>query len=212
MKKKVSNIKEKKITNKQKDNQNDNPSWYHYVFVLFCFFLIIYGIILIYDFYEKRYFLEKQENISNLILHNIEYKVGNVTYNLNFRNSREDLKNSNIIIQPTKIDVLNTLRFNFSFLNYSSQDNLEVLKASTLFVRFLGRVYKFQFNSNDFNNFENLNCSLSNNDYKVVVFNPYSKKEGIFFNKSNGCIEFLTNDSKRMNFLVEKFIFELINQ
>lgn len=187
---------------------DDEPSWYHYLLVFVIMGLIFLGIYGIYYFVEGKNFSEPINNQSVLIKY--PYKVGNITYNLYFENSFEELENMDVEFNLNKLDLLNTQTFTMSFLEYNGTDNGQVSKGSTKLVSFLRLVYNFKFDEGSFVMHNVTNCTSSSLENKVIVFNPYSDKEGVFYNSTNGCIEFLTYNATHTVDLVDKFMYEII--
>lgn len=197
-----------------KVEEDDEPSWYHYVIVL----LIIAGIILIpyvgYLFYDS-FHSESVNSINNsnssgLILTKYPYVKGNATYNLYFHSSISQIEDMNFPVEVDKLDLLNTHSFIMAFGNYTGTDNGEVSKSSTMLVSFLQTVYRFNFDNESFVRSNQINCSNSTFTNKVIIFNPYSDKEGVFYNRTNGCIELETNQPTHMINLVDKLIYGVV--
>jgi len=55
-----------------------------------------------------------------------------------------------------------------------------------------------------------VNCSTSTVKSKVVVFYPYSDKNGVFYNETNGCIEVLSRTPKEMVLVEDTLMYNLI--
>ncbi|MFW6026284.1 MAG: hypothetical protein ACOC16_00480 [Nanoarchaeota archaeon] len=200
-----------KKQNIDKDNQVEDiieqePSWYHYILVILVF-LCVFGILYL------GYYLFIEDDTNNLenqsMLHKVPYKVGNITYNLYFESSIKNLEDMDYIIEPTRINLLNTLSFKMSFLEYNNTDNGQVSKGSTKLTSFLKYVHLQKFTQDSFVKYNVTNCSDSTIRNKIIVFNPYSDKNGVFYDQKSGCIEFLTNDPKKMIDLTDKFIYEM---
>lgn len=190
----------------------DEPSWYHYVIVLFVLF-VIFGV-----FYCGYYFFGPDEssvvNLTNSS--NVQYKypyvVGNVTYNLYFASSPDEVASSDYIIEPSKIDILNTISYRMVFFEYNGTDNGQVSLGSTKLVSFLRLVFHYRFTLDSFYMINETNCSDSSIRDKVIVFNPYTNRSGVFFDRNNGCLEFDTQDPRDMVHLVDKFILNMVTQ
>ena len=140
------------------------------------------------------------------------YIKDNVTYNLYFHNTIEDIKNMNFPIEITKQNLLNTQNFIMSFDTYKGNTNGEVGIASTKLVSFLQFVYKYDFNQSSFKRITEFDCSDSTKQNKIITFNPKSDREGIFYNQTNGCIQFETQNPKHMADLIDKLIYEYIQE
>ncbi len=191
-------------------DEDDNPSWYHYVIVILAF-LGIFGLAYLgFYLYESNFVEQPAQNVSNNLLYKYSYKVGTTTYNIYFHNDPNTIDDLDFIVEPTKLDVLNSKNFRFSFPKYIGDDNGQVAKGSTMLLSFFQTVYRYEFEQDDFVSYNTTNCSASTFDDKVIVFNAYSDEVGVFYNESNGCIEFKTNNPKQVVDLVDKFIYNII--
>ena len=189
-----------------KEKPDDEPSWYHYLIVI-----IVIGAIFGLAYGGYYFFTENDTNNfeNKTMLYKYPYKVGNVTYNLHFESSLEDLSNMKYTIEPQKIDILNTINFRLSFMQYNGTDNGEVSKGSTKLASFLRHVHHYKFTNESFVNYNKTNCSSSTKRNKVIVFDPYSETNGVFYNETNGCIRFSTNDPQKMVDITDKFIYDM---
>lgn len=203
--------KEKKV----KSEGDDEPKLYHYLIVLFVivglFFAVYFGFNLYSDnFGDNDVVLN---NSDNKVLNKYQYKKGNVTYNFYFHNEVSDIRDSEMVIEPTKYNILNTREFLFTYMEYNGSDNGKVTVSSGLLMSFFKKVYGFTFNPDE--NIKLINstdCSNSTASHKVIIFNPYSDKEGVYFNQSNGCINVLSKSPERIIFVGEKFLYEILNE
>jgi len=200
-------VVDKEISIKKVDD--NEPSWYHYVIVLLFFGSVFWVVWFAFSFYDEQPI--DIHNSSNVVLHKYPYVVGNVTYNIYFQNSVDEIESMDFVVEPNKLDVLNTRRFVMSFMDYNGADNGEVTKSSTKVISFLKNVYRFKFDKDSFKMINESNCSTSSINYKVVLFNPYSNVTGVFYNNSNGCIEFLADSPDKIVSLSDKFIYDVIN-
>jgi len=200
-------------------NQDDEPSWYHYI-IVFMIFASIFGV-----FYLGYYFFyEDQSNIGNLtgmnntsldnnspvVLTKYPFVQGNITYNLFFHNTIDEIEAMNFPVQVDKLDLLNTRSFIMAFDNYNGTDNGEVARGSTKLVSFFSLVYTFEFNNESFVRTDVIDCSNSTLSEKVITFNPYSERVGVFYNQTNGCISFETDNPKDVVDLVDKLIYGVV--
>lgn len=214
IKKKVSKgkVEETKVI-RSSFKKDDEPDWYHYLIVVLFFAAVIAGIyygISYYDKTQREAAALNNSNGSSLILYNYPYKVGNVTYNIKFHSPVDEIVDMDYVVEPTKIDVLNTRNFRMVFLEYNGTDNGEVAKGSTMVLSFLKNVYRYKFDNESFAMIGDVNCSDSTVNEKVIVFDPYRNETGVFID-DNGCIEFVSNDSKVMIDLADKFVYNIIN-
>lgn len=192
--------------------QDDEPSWYHYLIVLLIMAAIIFIPWGIYTLYENSIDtdLNISNNNSNLVLTKFPYKKGNITYNLYFHNSILEIEGMNFPVQVNKLDLLNTQNFIMAFDIYNGTDNGEVTRGSTKMTSFLSTVYRFKFGENSFVRINQTNCENSTLNMKVITYNPYSNREGIFYNQSNGCIQFETNEPTHIVDLVDNLIYGVV--
>jgi hypothetical protein len=87
-----------------------------------------------------------------------------------------------------------------------------VVAASTKFMRYLRYVYRFSFDRNSFQDYNMTNCSDSTMRSKVVVYDPYADENGIFFNRSNGCLRVASTSIERLSQVNDLFIYSLTQQ
>lgn len=197
--------------NKDKKNLNSKkvvdtePNWYHYLIVIIIFLILFYLVYYSFNFFSPNY--KKSANI-RVNFYNYPYTVGNVTYNIQFSNPIDIIKNTNYKIQVNKIDLLNSLNLTMAFYNYSGDTNGYVGIVASKISSFLSQVYFLKFNNNQFTNISN--CSTSNISSKVIMFNPNSSINGILYNKSNGCIQVLSTNATNIVMVGDKLIYNLI--
>ena len=216
-KKDVKEIKDDKLVEKVKSDlvkeDDGEPSWYHYVIVLMIFASVFGVLYLGYYFFADESLGNNvviDSNNSPVVLTKYPYVRGNVTYNLYFHNTIDEIEAMNFTNEVDKIDLLNTLSFVMAFDDYNGTDNGEVARGSTKLVSFFSLVYTFKFDNESFVKTTELNCSNSTFQKKVIMFNPYSDREGIFLNQTNGCIVFETQRAEDMVNLVDKLIYEVV--
>ncbi len=106
--------------------------------------------------------------------------------------------------------MLNTLNFSRTFFIYNGTDNGQVAVTSIKVRNFLKYVYNVNFDGVFY--FNESNCSNSNLNSKVMVFDINSTRNGVFYNKKNGCVTFETTSAKNIVLLGDKFIYEMIKQ
>jgi len=214
----------KKVFNKKKKNQSkkkqfeshviepskqydkeEEPSWYHYLIVLLIFALIIGSIYFPFGFLDK-----PNEPTGTAKKFPYEYKVKNITYNIEFNNPIDQIESSNIYIQPNKLDVLNTIEFIFSLDKYNGTDNGYVAISATKIANLFKVVYKFSYDANkNFKQFNSFNCQNATTKNKVITFNPYSNENAVYFT-NNSCIEVNAKSAKDMLLVSDAFIYSMI--
>ena len=193
----------------EKKNHEDEPRWYHYLIVSLCFIALFIGFYLILDYFETE---SPNPNI-NVELYMYHFKVGERNGSIQFYTPIKKIEDLDYPIKVSKYDFLNSKRIILSFMEYNGTDNGEVTLVSGRLAPFIKHVYSFDLDPyEDIKHINESNCSTSTLDEKVVTFNPYSDRNGVFYNESNGCIEFLTDDATKMKELGDKFFYTLINE
>lgn len=210
--------KNKKVSNKLKETSkvekvdaelinDDEPNWYHYLIVLLIF-ASVFGVLYVgYTFFYEE---EVQIPSNSSVLTKYPYIKGNITYNLYFHNSISEIENMSFPVQVDKLDLLNTKNFIMAFDEYNGTDNGEVTRGSTKMVSFLRTVYRFKFAQGSFVRVNETNCLNSTLSSKVIIYDPYSSREGVFYNETNGCIKFETSEPTHLVDLVDKLIYEVV--
>ncbi len=193
----------------EKKNQDDEPRWYHYLIVSLCFIALFIGLYYTLDYFEK----EPPNPHINVQLYTYHFKVGEKNGSIQFYTPINKIEDLDYPIEVSKYDFLNSKRIILSFMEYNGTDNGEVALVSGRLAPFIKHVYSFDFNPyEDIKHTNESNCSTSTLDEKIVTFNPYSDRNGVFYNESNGCIEFLTDDATKMRELGDIFFYTLINE
>lgn len=194
--------------------KSDEPSWYHYVIILLVFSGIILAFVLGFSYFEDKDNVSPNGKVEpkRPTFYNYDYQLGQTTYHLKFRTDPEVLKDLDYVIEPTKMDLLNTKDFIFAFNEYNGTDNGEVSKGSSMLISTLKLVYKFKIPVENIVLFNETNCSSSNEDYKMIVFDAYSNVTGVFMDEDTYCIHIETQDPKDMSKLVDKFIYDIVNE
>lgn len=192
------------------------PSWYHYGIIILAivgaFFLVYFGFE-IYDNFFSNSDVDLPDNRSIYATTYVyPYVVGNITYNINFYYTTNQLDSFNYVIEPDKLQILNTAGFTFVYKDYIGEDNGRVTLASTKFMRFLRFVYNFRFSEENFVRYGNYTCDNSTLANKLVVFDPYQNETGVFFDTRNGCITIQGSNADNLVTVTDKFIYELTKQ
>lgn len=191
--------------------EDDEPSWYHYAIILLVFFGIIAGIYYGYEYYDmkKHEDLSKYEPSSESFIY--PYVSNNITFNIEFQNDFNFIKKQNIPIEVKKEDIWSSVNVTFAFYTYNGTDNRYVTTTSVKFMKLLKYVYGMNFNeSESFKMINESNCSTSTLNSKVIVFNPYTTRNGVFYNKENGCIEVFSRTPKEMVLVGDTLLYDLI--
>ena len=197
---------------KKKDESDDEPRLYHYAVVILIIVGIFFGMYFSFNLYSQYFGGDEVENVNGSTLYMYSHKIANVTYNLKFHSPVSDFESSNLITEPEKIDVLNTRELIFTFKEYNGSDNGKVTVTSGFLLSFFRNVYAFSFNPEEnVKLFNESNCNTSNKSYKVVIFDPYSEREGVFYNETNGCITIESQTPERLIFVGEKFAYDILN-
>jgi hypothetical protein len=195
---------------KVKEDEGE-PSFFHYAGVL----LVIIGIITV--FYVS---FEVYENFfgEDLVVEDLKktyiypYKLGNTTYNIEFHYPITELVGLNYPLEVTDLDLINSVEIINSFSEYNGTDNGKVTVTASKITSFLKRVYFFSFEADvNFKMINESNCTTSTKRDKVILYNPYSDKDGVFYNESNGCIQVLASSPDNLIKVGDYFIFSLIN-
>ena len=216
-KKKEKSTKKEKVENTDiKEETSEEPSWYHYLIVIGVIVGIFFVFYIGFEVYENLNSNNSNPNFSGNSTYSqtfkYPYKVGNITYNLNFYYTTDQLDSFNYTIEPNKLDILNSRNFTFVFKEYNGTDNGRVGLASTKLMRFLRIVYKFDFNPENFVNYGNYSCLNSTRSNKIIVFDPYKESTGVFFNRTSGCINIDGVDADQLVATTDKFMYELTKQ
>jgi hypothetical protein len=190
----------------KKIDKEEEPSWYHYIIVIALFALIIYTGVLIFDYFDEG---NKPQDGVKTEDYYYKYKVGNITYNIEFTEPVTNISNLRYWSPITKEDLWNTADIKFSFNEYNGTDNGYVSISSIKLRRFLDNVFYFSFEEGDFVKYNETNCSHSTFANRVFTFNPYSEREGVFVDE-NGCVIFEAKSAKEFPRVVDKFIYDII--
>jgi hypothetical protein len=197
--------------------ENEEPELKHYLIVILIFILVgftIFGCFKVYEYYETK---DRHDNLEDR--YKYPYKIGNVTYNIEFFSPFEKIKELNYPIEVSKLDLLNTIDFRIVHLNYTLEERQKdfgynVGKASSRIVGFLNQIYFFSFkiekNLGFYSN--QLNCSNSTLKNKVIIFNPKANTNKIKYSLQNGCIEFLSKSPEEMVYLGDAFLYKFIKE
>lgn len=193
---------------------NDEPSWYHYVIVTLFLFVILFGVYFIFDYYDSSNSNNlNNSNVSNMQqIYNYKFVENNITFTLQFNSMISEIENSNLTVEISKYEILNSENLLFSFMEYNGTDNKYVSISSVKLMKLFKYLFNYDFETTDFVEFSKINCSNSTILEKVVVFNPYSNREGVFYNSSNGCVEIESMTPSGLVFVNDVFMYRVVNQ
>jgi hypothetical protein len=213
-------MKEEKIEERAKKNiekkdfqkADEEPSWYHYMVILGIIFFVFVVAYFGAEIFRGYFYEENQINVSNSSnTYPYSFKAGDITYNIFFNSPIEILDELNYTIEINEFDILNTQSFMLSYGVYNGSDNGLVSVSSIKLVRFLKARYFFKFPEDAFNNLADLNCSNSEENHKVMTFDPYADETGVFYNE-NYCIEFKSEGPELMMSVIDKLIWEIVKE
>jgi len=210
-KKEDSKIKKEFTSKIKKSKKDEEPSWYHYLIVILVFVLIFFAISNFNFFYNKVVPVQINQNITKLPVYKYTHEENGKKYNFEFNSPVDELKNYNVPIEVSKYTMLNSKEITFSFQNYSKLDNKDISISSVKLMRLLKYYFHFSFNKGNFQMSSNFSCLNSTLDNKVLTFNPYQNKSGVFYNQTNGCIKVYSNSSRGVLKVTDKFLFDLVN-
>lgn len=210
------NIEKEVVSNKPKHNsQNkqveDEPSWYHYVIVLILFFGFFAGI-----YYFAFGNENSQDNQGNIYLKNNTYiykhVVGNKTFNIEFENSLYKLDNYDMENQVNVEDIWSSNNIYLSFDIYNGTDNKYVSTTSVKIMKLFKYLYGFDIGTENILDYSNYTCLNSTIDNKIITFNPYSNRDGVYYNSSNGCIQIESINVEDFILVGDKFLYGLVKE
>ncbi len=200
----------------EKKIDSEEPELKHYLIVIGIFILIGFGV---WGIFKTTEYLELQDKILNIEnRYTYPYLYNNNSYNIEFYSPFVDIEKRDFQININKLELLNTNSFRLSHLNYSESEKQNdtgytVGKTSSRFLLFMAYLYDFKFDETNIGFVvDNLNCSNSTIENKVVIFNSKANLTEINYNKENGCIEFLSKNSEEMVYLGDAFFYNLIKE
>ena len=201
------------MAKKIKKKESDEPSLIHYLIVL----SIIFGIILFgylgTILYEKYYTIPKlKEDLE--FRYTYPYVVGNITYNVELFFETYEIVQMPYQIEISKDEIFQAKSFTFYFpKDYENGEAYNVLKTSSRIFTFLKYVYVYNIDKYDILEIEDIEkaCENSTTSNKVIAFNHRANYTKVKYDNSNGCIQFLSEDDKKMVELGDKFLFNLIS-
>ena len=143
-------------------------------------------------------------------LYKLPLKFNDFEFRMQFYNSKTGIKYLNYEIEPTLEDIVNSKEFFVSFGEYQGTDGGEITRTSARLFPLLRNVLGFELDTlKHITKEKDKSCKDSTLDSKVIIFNPYSEKNGVYYNEENGCIQFLTDDGKKMGGLGDKFFYTI---
>lgn len=196
---------------KTKKKDSDEPSWYHYLIVLVVIGLIVFGIVGLSNLNKSgKNEITQVDNSTGekVIFHKYKYEYNGKTINIAFRNTEEVLYDFQLNSEVDLKDILNSQHLNMMFYEYNGTDNGYVGIGSGFLTSFLTVVHNMHFDKIETVDKENFTCNNSTPENKYLLFDPYSDREGIFYDLETGCVKFETYDAKRMILLTEKLVYD----
>lgn len=196
------------------DEGGDEPSWYHYLFVIVVFLSFFFMIYVGFEVYEDFTTPEVPELNTTLptTTYKYPYVVGNITYNLFFFYPIDELNEFDHPVEPTKFDLLNSRNITFAYDEYVGTDNGKIAASSTKLRRFFELVYVMDFGPENFARINESNCTTSTSNNKVITFDPYTNETGVFYDRTTGCVEFKGQNGDEIVKLIDKLMYELTEQ
>ena len=204
------NNKEKKVEKVKAESidNDEEPSWYHYLIVLVVIAVIIFGIMFLINLGNPD---ETIKGEKNGLFYTFKYNYDGTDYNIHFRTDEMTLINEDLLIEPTLEDILNSNNLTMMFYNINGTDNSQLTIGSSFLTSFLTGVHNMKFADFVSVEKEDFNCNGSTLGNKFILIDPSSNREGIFYNKTNGCIQFETYNASRTILLTEKFVYNSIS-
>lgn len=220
--KKYSKVKEEVLANEEEINEevesekgskkvevDEEPRWYHYLIVSIIFIGVFVGLFFILDYFEN----EHAKNSGKVILYDYDFEINGNDASIQFYNPVEDIEEMNFNIGISKYDLLDSSEIYLSFAEYGGTENGDLAKTSTRLLSFLIKIYRMDLDPKKHVVLEkDFSCLNSTPNVKVIEFNPYSDTNEVTYDEETGCIRFLTDDSKKMAALGDKFFYTLINE
>ncbi len=193
--------KTKKIKSQEEDIQVE---WYYYFIVFLIIFSIIFG-----GYYLLSLILEGKEiKNDNISFYNYKYKVGNVTYNIEFRYPIKELEKNLSEIPSVRLKFLNSIKVVFSFDEYNKSDNGRVTVASLQLMQIIKEVFKTNVVANSTSVLDCPNATLKN---KIVTFNPYSEKNVVYW-ENPYCLRINATNSSNLIYMTNRVMFKAITE
>ncbi|MEC8338988.1 MAG: hypothetical protein VXZ40_00055 [Nanoarchaeota archaeon] len=208
---KKKDIVEKKSQNLPNTQEEESPSWYHYVIILLVVFGVIWGISFLINMFDSTQELDVVDVINEQTqTYSYTHVVGNVTYSIELVDTLANLEKLDYPIEPNFMDILNTASFKFVFNEYNGSDNGQVTLSATKLRRYLSTVHFVRFDSDDFQTIDNLSCVNSTSVQRVVLFEVNSSLETGVFEEENGCLRVVANRAIEMPYLMDLFIISIL--
>ena len=130
---------------------------------------------------------------------------------MEFHNTFDYIEKHDIINEVSRENIWESHNLTFAFYEYNGTDNQYISITSVKLMKFFKYEYNMQFNvTNSFQMINESNCSTSTIKSKVVVFYPYSDRNGIFYDHNNGCIEILSKTPKEMVLVGDTLMYNLV--
>ena len=139
-----------------------------------------------------------------------EYIYDSKSYNIQLRTEEEILKNKEITLEVDMADIVDSESITMLFQKMDGYASTQVTIGSSFLTSFLSGIHDTKFADFREETQDKFNCDKSTLENKYILFMPYSNREGVFYDKTNGCITFETSDSSRTIILTEKLAYALL--
>lgn len=202
----------KKKVSKEEEKSQEQPSILHYLIVLGILVGGLFVFAFVFEFFADSTGPQLDRNATPEESYRYEFVRSNATYNIELSAPIEDINRYNFTIEPTRLEVLNTQSFTFSFDTYEGSDNGQVSMSAIKLRRFLDRVYFFNFDSNEsFTTTDTFTCDNSTPQHRVVEFKPRADVSGVF-SEDNGCFVVKSTQPNLMPFVIDDLLVSIMEE
>jgi hypothetical protein len=204
-------IDENNKKNIKDDESSVEPEWYHYLIIIGILFLL--GYLIYYFTLPKEEIIIKDQNYFVDHPYKKTYEISGKKFNIEYNSPFENISNPNFQINLNKENIWETEKFIFAFYEYNGTDNKYVMKSSVKLMQLFRYVYGLNFDKDS--SFIKINSSICENSTikeKIVVFDPYSNKTGVFYNETNGCISLESQKPIDIVLVGDSLIYSLMDE
>ena len=202
--KKTEKVEEIKQTSQSEDDEE--PSWYHYVIVLAVLLGGLFLILFISDKFSSSDDLVPVENSSEYVSKYVyEHEIGKTKYNIQISLPTEDILALDYRNEISHFELLNTISYTFAFDTYNGTDNGFVTVSASKLRRFLSAVYFADFKNTSFQTLPNYSCANSTTSNRVIELRVNQNESGIFEDE-NGCIILSSTEAKTLPWVADYFM------
>jgi len=178
-------------------------------FVYYLMLVITIISILFISFVIFLYIQHKDTNVyKGVIFYKYQYKEGNITYNLEFRYPPQELAKNLSMIPEVKYNLENTVNVTFSFGKYKLRDNANISVAAVSLAQIVKTILHTSVKATNLSQF---NCSTANRLNKVITFNPYAKKDVVYW-ETPYCLRINGTSSGDIVYLSNLVIYKILNE